>query len=256
MCGFLIYPAKPTKALLAKHLEHQKHRGTDGYGAICLKKPNKTGTRTTKNLLKEPFLRQFNQLPRTGVIIHHRKASIGGIKAELVHPVTDFEQNVHVMHNGTRRDLVSMFWGNSDTCVLAEFWDKVDDEAMYCMLEKTGVVFIMDRGRLWFHRDSSRTLYYCTEGIAKGMYASEPREEGMWALVDQHILTELPLSVNQWNLEHDTPVSYSKKMCNRINCKNMIIGNTSTYCCPDCKVPRTQQNWPRHGGVQGRRVIT
>jgi hypothetical protein len=243
MCGFLIYPEKPSRNLLAKHLEQQKHRGTDGYGAIALQPPTSKGARHVKDLNHDTFMDSFMYMPRQPTIIHHRKASIGGIKAELVHPVSDSANKVFVMHNGTRKALSDMFWGQSDTCVIADFWNIVGDEAMWCMLERTGVVFVYDEGKLWFHKDIGRSLHLCTEGIAKGMYASEPMEEGMWAAIDSHILTELPLDMAEWDLGHDDPEGYRRKVCTYQNCGEEFIGLSTTVRCSDCK-GKTQYSWP------------
>jgi len=241
MCGYLIYPFKPRKDLLSLHLERQKHRGEDGYGAIALKFPSPSAVRSTKHLKKDEFLKKMQYMPTGPQIIHHRKASIGGIKSELVHPLLSTDKKVMMMQNGTKRDLSSMFFEASDTKALAEYWNRVDDDALYCLLDGTGVVIAIDEGRLWFHRDKGRTLYKCTEGYMEGMYASEPIEEGMWALVDEYVLHELPLNVEDWDLEHGTPHEYTAKECVFRGCTDTYFGSVGQHRCPSCAnlYPRT-----------------
>ncbi len=234
MCGYLLYPSKPSAELLTLHLERQKHRGEDGYGAIALTLTKKKKVRSTKHLKRPSFVKKHTLLPRGPILVHHRKASVGGIKPELVHPIPDETGQVLVMQNGTRRALADIFMEASDTKALAEIWDEVSDYALYYILEGCGVVFAMDRGKLFFHRDSGRTLYKCTEGRVKGMYASEPVEEGMWALVDEYMLKELPLDMAEWDLEHGTPQAYTYQQCGYYSCNDIYIGLANSYRCPDC----------------------
>ena len=235
MCGFLLYPDKPRRDVLLTHLSRQKHRGTDGFGAISLKFPTPNSVRSTKDLNLTPFLNKFAHPPRGPIMIHHRKASVGGIKEELVHPLVSRDKKVTVMHNGTRRELSELFYEASDTKAIAEMWNHVDDEALYCMLEGCGIVITLDQGRLWFHRDDKRTLYKCTEGTMAGMYASEPVDAGFWALVDEYPLVELPLNMADWQLEHGTPLERTLKKCALHNCDNYYAGIGSGYRCHSCE---------------------
>jgi len=181
------------------------------------------------------FITKAKALPIGPMIVHHRKASIGGVKEELVHPLQSSDNGVLLMQNGTKRDLATIFFEASDTKALAEYWNQVSDEVLYCLLDKTGVVFAMDGTRLFFHRDSSRPLFVCTDGAMKGMYSSEPVHPGMWALVDEYVLQELPLNVAEWNLEHGTPEEYREKVCVYYNCTDKFIGRENQYRCPECQ---------------------
>ena len=234
MCGYIIYPTKPSKDLLLTHLERQKHRGEDGYGTMSMKLKADGKPYVGKALLRNAFIKKHRYMPVAPMIVHHRKASLGGVKAELVHPLANETDNVLVMQNGTKRPLAAMFYTSSDTLALAEMWDEVSDLALHCLLADTGVVFVMDRGRLFFHRDSGRTLYKCTAGDYAGMYASEPIEAGMWALVDEYDLKELPLDMAEWDLEHGESELFQWQECQYYLCKTPYLGTAGSYRCPDC----------------------
>lgn len=252
MCGYLLYPHKPKADIIALHLERQKHRGTDGYGAISLKPTSKGRIRTSKALLLKPFLDKTRFLPTGGMLVHHRKASVGGVNEELVHPLTNDEKNVQLMQNGTKRSLSTMFMGKSDSLSLAEMWNEVSDLALYYLLHECGVVFCMDEDRLFFHRDSGRTLFKCVEGAFAGMYASEPVEVGMWALVDEYDLHELPLNMSKWDLEHGTPVEYTWQYCCYYGCTDVFIGKSTDNRCPCCS-NFTYVNQQRGKGAGGKK---
>ena len=250
MCGFLIYPEKPKRALLLKHLNRQRHRGLDGFGAIALDDPSH---RSCSGLYIKPFMNKFARLPRGGTIIHHRKASVGGIKESLVHPLVSRDKKVKLMQNGTRRELASMFYEDSDSKALAENWGEVSDAALYCLLEGCGVILATDEGRVWFHKDDKRTLYKCTEGRMEGMYASEPMDAGMWALIDEYPLEELSLNVNDWHLEHGTPEAYTIKKCVIHICGEYFAGQDDGYRCMSCEAKfATNSTYQGNHGQGGR----
>ena len=249
MCGFLIYPEKPRRAVVMTHLNRQRHRGIDGFGAIALDTDNH---RSCSGLFIKPFMNKFARLPRGGVIIHHRKASVGGIKESLVHPLISRDGKVKLMQNGTRRELASLFYEDSDSKALANMWNCVDDDALYCMLEGCGVTFTTDEGRLWFHKDEKRTLYKCTEGRMEGMFASEPMDAGLWALVDEYPLEELPMNVNDWHLEHGTPVPYTLKKCVIHACGEYYAGTMDGYRCVSCEAKFATNHTRSNGWNQGQ----
>ena len=250
MCGFLLYPMKVSPVIVGHHLEIQKHRGEDGYGTISLARSDTDQPHHTKDLKRAKFLKQYSNLKAGGMIVHHRKASVGGIKADLVHPVSDIDKQVYLFQNGTRRELATLFFEASDTKALAQYWNEVSDEALCCMLEGCGVVFAYDKGKLWFHRDDGRTLYKCTEGKFAGMYSSEPVAEGMWGLVDTYWLKELPLDMNQWDLEHAKPVEYKERACIAPMCKDTFVGTGSQFRCPDCE-SWSKYYYPSHSHAKG-----
>jgi len=234
MCGYLIFPKKVSKKDVDIFLTAQKHRGVDGYGCILVDGDKKH--KYCKHLDKPSFLNSYAKLPHGGAIIHHRKASIGGINSTLVHPLTDEDKSVLIMQNGTRKALVSIFNGASDTKVIADLWHHVSDDVLYQILDGTGVVFAADTDGLWFHRDSGRTLYHCKEGKWAGMYASEPLAAGKWALVDEYLLQRLPLDINNWDLQCGEAVEYKMQECNVYHCKDMFLYSGKDLCCPSCRI--------------------
>jgi len=242
MCGYLLYPEKPDVQVVQRHLTTQKHRGEDGYGAIFLGKPTDNAMSYIRHLKKPNFLKSYKNSREGSVIVHHRKASVGGVKAHLVHPLSDTDNKVWLMQNGTRAALSDIFNEDSDSLALAEYWNHVSDKALLNMLDGCGVVIVVADGNVWFHNDGKRTFYYCTEGIAKGMYSSTPVEEGRWALVDQYELKKLPLEVGQWDLEYGVAKNYIRKSCSASWCKHTFIGSNTGGRCPSCEA-NTKGYW-------------
>jgi len=203
MCGYLIYENKPTADVLSRHLHLQRNRGEDGFGAVH----PETG-RTVKSLDKAAFIKAFVvRMPRTGlIIVHHRKASLGGITIDLVHPIrSEVDTNVVVMQNGTKHDLVNAFDYDSDTVALAELWPQLSAKSRDKMTYGCGVVFVLKRApkgednELVLSHDGKRSLYYCHEGDAVGMFASFPVTEGSWCKCHPLVgLPVMPLNLPAW----------------------------------------------------------
>jgi len=199
MCGILCYQNKPGVNDLSKHLHLQRNRGEDGFGAIHLE----TG-RVVRALDKAAFLKKFhNRMPRKGsIIVHHRKASLGGITEALVHPLKATNEPLYVMQNGTKRDLLAAFdCYASDTAMIAELLPQLDDKARKAMLDGCGVVFMLNTElkKLWLSHDGKRTLHYCTEGEHKGMFSSFPLGAGEWRKCPPLVGTpSMPLDTTKW----------------------------------------------------------
>jgi len=200
MCGYLIYKSKPTKKELSEHLHLQRNRGKDGFGAIHLE-----SGRVVRSLDKKAFLNAFNTLPSNGsILVHHRKASVGGISTDLVHPIRHKDKpTLLVTQNGTHKALVSVTGHDSDTQSLVFLWNLLRENGHETMLEYTlqgcGVVFIWEDGVLKMSHDGNRTLYYCEEGPSAGMFASAPLTPGMWCKCPPlKGIPEMPLKVEDW----------------------------------------------------------
>jgi len=226
MCGYLIYKSKPTTTVLEDHLTRQRHRGMDGFGALHV-----ASGKTCKALSFNAFAETFKRtMPREGtIIIHHRKASVGGISLDLVHPIHN-KNNKHliVMQNGTKRELVAVTGKQSDTVAIAELWPRLRGSDMeQDMLDGAGVVFIWNEGVLTLSHDGSRTLHHCIEGVSAGLISSEPLTEGVWQECPPlRDVVVMPTAFSDW--PSFLPLSEPEEYVENKLYTHTLIGNETT----------------------------
>lgn len=207
MCGYIILSEKPSRDRLTILLTRQRNRGTDGYGCIHLESGAVVKAATAKE-----FVSRVMQLPEGSFLIHHRKASVGGVSDALIHPQECLppkgDVTFFVCQNGTKRSLSDAFGAKSDTRAIARVLPVLEQAGEESLTEDflfgAGLVFVYkqhkrrDNELLMWH-DGERTLYYCEEGEFAGVFASEPLCAGRWSPITERLsLESMPLNVNQW----------------------------------------------------------
>lgn len=182
MCGFIA----GTKEVLTKHgvkylLDTQDHRGTDGYGAICI---TEDGDIThVKSMMPITIVDAIDSLiGNPFIIIHHRATSVGKTKLSLAHPLEVPNSNTILMQNGTNKSPYTMVIpAESDSEALAMLADIMEPSTFAeLILQEVGVIFWRKNDELFLFRDDSRPLLVNEEGLI----ASEPIVTGTWKAID------------------------------------------------------------------------
>jgi len=235
MCGIVGSFGGIRKKDLLFYWDMLSHRGLDSYGVIV-----KTQDKiiAAKSLWDDKAIKNINLQVADWIIAHNRKSSIGGISIDLAHPISN--KTTLVIHNGTNRNLyMSVKSAKSDTHAIALIFNKLKRKKdIFDFLNDIGVVWIIDENerRIYFHKDKSRTLYYCIE---RNLFASEPIDIGTWQMIDNQ---EMVLDLDKFEIDFVKNVKLEKK---KVELKNIKIGFCSTcgqeklmeegvYKCPDC----------------------
>ena len=195
MCGIIAAKmTQETKRNVNEWFNIIAHRGVDSYGFIHI---DDGKVKTFKHLKKKVFVKAIKKLNNSGwIIMHNRWKSLGAITTELAHPITS--GNVHVIHNGTNRDIYASFIGKSDTDALSKILQVSDIEILDLLMKDVGVVFkATDDGVVDLRIDSSRPLAYNEE---KQVIASEPIFDGEWQIFKEGIYKNFSID----NLQLDT----------------------------------------------------
>ena len=240
MCGIVGKFGGVSNKDLLFYWEALSHRGIDSFGVVGVKKKNQKKLIASKGLLEDGALKNLKLKDFKWVIAHNRKASIGGAQnLEIAHPVG--KNGIYVIHNGTKQELYRTVWSSkSDTHAIWIIYSRLQDKNdIFDFLYGVGVVFIVDirTKKIYFHRDSSRTLYYCKE---RKLFASEPIDTGKWQMVNEQ---EQVFHLLQFEEEWEKKIKLKEK---EIELKNMSIGICQSCLtdkileegkdiCPDCE---------------------
>ena len=240
MCGIIGKFGGISNKDLLFYWEALSHRGIDSYGIMGIKKKNRKQLVMSKGLLEDGALKNQKLKNFRWILAHNRKASIGGaVSLKIAHPVG--ENGVYVIHNGTRKELYSAVWSSkSDTHAIWIIYSRLQDKNnIFDFLHGTGIVFIADihRKKIFFHRDDSRTLYYCPE---RKLIASEPIDTGSWQMVEEQ---EKVFHLLKFEEEWDKKIKLNNK---KITLKTMAVGvcqacmtdkilEEGKDICPDCE---------------------
>jgi len=195
MCGIIVAKVtQETKRNVNEWFNTLAHRGTDSYGFIHI---DDRKVKTFKHLKKKVFVKAIKKINNSGwIIMHNRWKSLGAITTELAHPITS--GNVHVIHNGTNKDIYGTFIGKSDTDALSKILEVSDIEILDLLMKDVGVVFkVTDDGVVDLRIDSSRPLAYNEESQ---VIASEPLFDGEWQIFKEGIYKNFSIE----NLKSDT----------------------------------------------------
>lgn len=246
MCGIIGFwgeeNIKKWKEILEKGWERLKHRGEDSYGVVI-----KTDKKiiSYRSLSKESLLEKVREDIEEGiwdienaewVLAHNRKASVGGIRLELAHPIYLQErkqEDIWVIHNGTKRALSDAFGEDSDTKALPYVFTLRRAKIRARLLNGVGVAFCVRRiknsVKILFHKDNSRPLVFNKEGII----ASEPIERGDWFEINDIEFVSLDtLSEIEKLINPKKSLSVVVKRC--IDCGREFVGGEELLC-QDCR---------------------
>ncbi len=213
MCGYVITPRKPNEKEIKFLFHRQRHRGEDGFGCIHLP----TG-RFVKALKLKDFLRKFRSMPKDGsYLFHHRKASVGGITEDLVHPQKCRDKvgsvTFLVTQNGTKKALAQAFGTESDTVAITRTFPMLEQYSNENLIDDfllgAGLVFVYKHhekrpNELLMWHDGERTLFECVDGQLKGVFSSEPLDKGKWReVLPLDTMTPMPLDVGKWSAKFE-----------------------------------------------------
>jgi len=233
MCGILGFINQSVNTeLILTMLENQLHRGQDSYGIILYDGKNYI---LYKSIFITDFIKYLQEKEEKGeifkwFIIHHRKASVGSINIENSHPIWDKKISVAVIQNGTKRSLAIKERNDTYGIMVLYKANELEKED----LKNSGVVFIIDmqKDKILFHKDKSRTLYYNPE---LKIFASETVLSGTWYKVKEFQLKEF----NAKKFD-SLPIEKDKKI---------IIDEVETGLCNICYSEGILVNDVKYGNI-------
>lgn len=239
MCGIIGGKYDVLKHNFDTYLNRLKHRGTDSYGVTVFTPTYSTWFKATslKKIKGKTLWEDVTSVKNTQhLLIHNRKASVGGINIDLAHPIE--KGGWAVTHNGTKKSLQKLL---EATC-------KSDTEAISTILGYTnvvkllselfdgaGVVLATNDPQFFVHIDGNRPLMMNKE---RTIFSSEPVESGEWALIKEQ--TKIYKSIEDFMqncetydfVEIEDIKKYKPYYCYK--CKKTHL-NTAYGLCPACE---------------------